>query len=81
MTFHKDRDAALKDSPFKTHDVCMCCGEPANGPIVGYDLTLPGTDILTRAMFHRDCAFAMAQRIIVDTWPNRRSDGLMQNDR
>jgi hypothetical protein len=82
VTFHKDLQAAHNDSPFQTHDTCLCCGEPADGPLVGYDLTLPGTDIYSRALFHRDCAFAMAQRIIMDAWPNRRAgDQWMANDR
>jgi hypothetical protein len=81
MTFHLSLEAAEQDSPFNTHDVCMCCGKKVVGPLIGYDLTLPNSDILTRALFHRDCAFAMAQRIIMDAWPNRRAGEWMKNDR
>jgi hypothetical protein len=49
--------------------------------LVGYDLILPGTDHLTRALFHRDCAFAMAQRLIIDTWPHRHAGEPMKNNR
>ena len=81
MSYFKDAETAVNESPFATHELCMCCGEPAAGPIVAYDLVLPGTDFETRAMCHRDCAFAMAQRIIYDAWPNRRDGEFMQNNR
>lgn len=80
MTFYADADAA-QASPFNTHQICLSCGEPTDGATVGYDLILPGTKIYTRALFHRDCAFAMAQRIICDAWPNRRAGEWMRNDR
>ena len=72
MTYYKSREAALDNAVLETHTICMACGKEADGPIVGYDLTLPGSDLLTTAFFHRDCASAMAQRIICDAWPNRR---------
>jgi len=81
MTFHKDLSDAETESPCETYDVCMCCGEPSSGPLVGYDLHLPGSDLYTRALFHRDCAFAMAQRIIIDAWPNRHKGVFMENRR
>jgi len=81
MTFHADVNAAEDDAPWPTHDICMCCGEPSNGPLVGYDIILPGQSTYTRALFHRDCAFAMAQRIICDAWPKRRAAKLMENNR
>lgn len=81
MSYFKDAETAAKESPFATHEICMCCGKAAAGPTVAYDLTLPGGDLLTRALFHRDCAFAMAQRIIYDAWPNRRDGEWMQNNR
>lgn len=80
MTFHADPAAAHEDSPFETYDTCMCCGEPANGPLVGYDMDLPSRGHV-RALFHRDCAFAMAQRLICDAWPKRRAGEWMRNDR
>ena len=79
MTYHKDLDDA-QNAPFNTHEVCMCCGESADGPLVGYDMILPGTTHLTRALFHRDCAFAMAQRIICDAWPRRRDEPALRVD-
>lgn len=81
MTYHKDLEAAERDSPFNTHDVCMCCGSTSDGPLVGYDLILPDDTTLTRALFHRDCAFAMAQRLIMDAWANRHDGEWMKNNR
>jgi hypothetical protein len=72
MNFHKDLPSAQQDSPFEPYETCMCCGDPANGPLVGYDMNLPSVGHV-RALFHRDCAFAMAQRMICDAWPNRRA--------
>lgn len=81
MTYHKDETKAFEDSPFDIALNCLCCGEPAKGPTIGYDLVLPGTSHYTRVPFHRDCAFAMAQRMICDAWPNRRDGELMRNNR
>lgn len=82
MSYSKDTQTALeKAGSYETHEVCMCCGEAAAGPIVAYDLVLPGNDYESRALFHRDCAFAMAQRIICDAWPNRRDGEWMQTNR
>jgi hypothetical protein len=73
MTFSPTLTDAIDASPFNWTTSCLCCGEAIEGPTVGYDLCLPGGDsTITRAMMHRDCAFAMAQRIICDAWPNRR---------
>jgi hypothetical protein len=69
MTFYADTDAA-ETSPFNNHETCPACGEPSSGSTVGY----------VRVLFHRDCAFAMAQRIICDAWPNRRAGEWMRND-
>lgn len=81
MTYHKNEAAFAAETPIVTGETCLCCGEAAKGPTVGYDLVLPGTSHYTRIPFHRDCAFAMAQRIISDAWPNRRDEGMMQNNR
>jgi hypothetical protein len=81
MTYFNDKASAEAHAPFKTYPTCMCCGEATDGPLVGYDLILPGTDHLTRALFHRDCAFAMAQRLIIDTWPHRHAGEPMKNNR
>ena len=78
MTYHPDAQAAAAESPFTPISDCMCCGKPASGPTVSYDLTVEGG--VVRALFHRDCAFAMAQRIICDAWPRRRDGELMRND-
>ena len=73
MTFSPTFAEASASSPFLHTTNCICCGTPIKGPTIAYDLELPGAETpLTRAMMHRDCAFAMAQRIICDAWPNRR---------
>ncbi len=81
MSYFSDAATAANESPFPTADICLCCGKPAAGPTVAYDLTLPGDHSITRALFHRDCAFAMAQRIICDAWPKRRDSEQMQTNR
>jgi hypothetical protein len=49
--------------------------------VIAYDAH-PGTELLHSVLMHRDCAFAMAQRIICDAWPKRRAgEQLMKNDR
>ncbi len=73
----------IKNHPFEIHNggtVCACCGESITGPSVVYDLQLePG--VVKGLAMHRDCAFATAQRIICDAWPNRRVSEPMQNNR
>lgn len=81
MTYYKNEVAAESESPIGIGETCLCCGEAASGPTVGYDLVMPGTSHYTRVPFHRDCAFAMAQRIICDAWPHRRDGEPMQNNR
>jgi hypothetical protein len=81
MTYFKDKATAEADAPFNVYPICICCGKATEGPLVAYDLTLPGTDYLSRALFHRDCAFAMAQRLIIDTWPHRHVGEMMKNNR
>lgn len=79
MTFSRTLAEAIDASPFNCTVECLCCGGQIEGPTIGYDLNLPGMDApITRAMMHRDCAFAMAQRIICDAWPNRRSGHQME---
>lgn len=85
MTFYISVVTAEEQSPFKLQTSCFCCGKAiqtaADGPVVGYD-AYPGTELLQSVLMHRDCAFAMAQRIICDAWPNRRvGDKLLTNNR
>lgn len=85
MTFYISVVTARDNSPFELQTQCFCCGEAihtaADGPVIAYDAH-PGTELLQSVLMHRDCAFAMAQRIICDAWPNRRAgDKLMTNDR
>lgn len=85
MTFDISVVAAKEESPLQVQTRCFCCNQEltnvADGPVVSYD-AWPTPETLIRVMMHRDCAFAMAQRIICDAWPKRRvSDVLMKNDR
>lgn len=79
MTYHSDGHSALKEAPFKDQSLRLCCGNVVTGPTVRYDGYIKANE-LTSLFMHRDCAFAMAQRMICDAWPNRREKNLMQND-
>lgn len=85
MTFYASPVEAAEKSPVRLTNYCFCCSGPlaeeADGPVIAYDACLtPGG--YTRVLMHRDCAFAMAQRIICDAWPNRRAgDKHMMNNR
>lgn len=81
MTYFKDRASAEEGAVSNVHPICLCCGDPTDGPLVGYDLFMPETDHYTRVLLHRDCAFAMAQRLIIDTWPNRHVGELLRASR
>lgn len=80
MTYSISAFVAKAESPLDLQEHCLCCGQTIEGPVISYDGHLvPGT--LTRILMHRDCAFAMAQRVICDAWPHRRDgDVLMKND-
>lgn len=85
MTFDISVVVAKAESPFQVQTRCFCCneelGSATDGPVVSYD-GWPTPEVLTRVMMHRDCAFAMAQRIICDAWPKRHvGDVLMRNNR
>jgi hypothetical protein len=81
MSYFKDRAAAEAGAHFRLSTTCLCCGEETDGPLVSYDLILPGTDYYTSVLLHRDCAFAMAQRLITDTWQHRHVGEMMKNNR
>jgi hypothetical protein len=55
-------------------DKCFACDRDLTAPIVQYH----GSRAIS---MHRDCAFAMAQRLIADSWGNRRDGELMKCDR
>jgi hypothetical protein len=86
MTFDISVVVAKEESPFEIlSDQCFCCGKvlrtASDGPVVSYD-GFVRSENMSRVLMHRDCAFAMAQRLICDAWPNRRAgDTLMKNDR
>lgn len=71
MTFYRTAQDALENAVFATVETCVCCGEPASGPTVVYDMELPPTGKLHHFLMHRDCALTMAQRMICDAFPNR----------
>jgi hypothetical protein len=85
MTFDISIITAIAESPFHMSAHCFCCNKELksamDGSIVSYD-AYPNQGTHARVAMHRDCAFAMAQRIICDAWPNRRAgDVLMKNDK
>lgn len=82
MTFHANLEDAKANHPWKTPATshCFCCGKQLDGPLVGYDVDSPSEGGPQRVLMHRDCAFAMAQRIICDAWPKRRVGAQMQNN-
>lgn len=60
---------------------CFCCGVPLVSmiPVIAYD-AYPSSDGQVVMLMHRDCAFAMAQRIIVDAWLHRREGPPLRTD-
>lgn len=77
MTYFATRATANAFGLGAVPDNCMLCGGALGGPIIAYD-SVSEIGVLWA---HRDCAFAMANRIICDAWPNRRYGALMENDR
>jgi len=71
MTYHSTAAAALESAPFASEDRCFCCNARLEGPTVTYDAYPHPDGTLKSVNMHRDCAFAMAQRMICDTWPHR----------
>lgn len=85
MTFYASAVVAQQEPGYKKTQHCFCCNqavtEIGDGPVIGYDAYI-SDGVMERVLMHRDCAFAMAQRIICDAWPNRRAGEVrMQNDR
>lgn len=78
MSYFKSPDEAQATlKVFHDENKCFLCGKDLCGPTVEYMGYLMGGTTL----MHRDCAFAMANRIIADCWPNRRDDQLMKCDK
>jgi hypothetical protein len=74
MTFYNTIEEAHAENAFRIHRprTCFCCGEEIEKyAVVLYD-AFPSKKGCASVPMHRDCAFAMAQRIILDAWPNRR---------
>jgi hypothetical protein len=85
MAFEISIITAREQSPIPVESRCFCCNAElktaADGPLVAYD-AYPTSNGIARVLMHRDCAFAMAQRIICDAWPKRRvGEELMKNDK
>ncbi len=79
MTFHatfQDAQDNRHFAPIGNH--CFCCNEPISGPTITYDGFPTGDGIYKSVHMHRDCAFSMANAIILDAWPNRRAEKDMQ---
>lgn len=72
MSFHKDIDAEPIPFHSLTSDrICFGCGEKLNKFVVRYD-GYAEPSLMKSIFMHPECASEMAQRIICDTWPNRR---------
>lgn len=71
MTYLKNGESTDNFTPHGFSDFCFGCGKRIEGPTVRYDGYLKANEVASIFM-HRDCAFAIAQRLIIDTWPNRR---------
>lgn len=78
MTYFPDDESAKSSSPYNYSTQCFGCGDKLSGPTVRYD-GYSERGVGSSVFFHRDCAFAMAQRLILDTWPNRRDGKAMTN--
>ena len=82
MTYHRTFHDAKENSPFEDYGFhCFCCGEPMSGPTITYDAFPTDDGYLRGVHMHRDCAFAMANRLILDAWPHRRDEADMQTVR
>jgi len=79
MAYFKDHKKAIDYSVEKIHDPekCFLCAKQLDGPTVEYQ----GYLLVGTMLMHRDCAFAMANRIISDCWVNRREGKMMQCDK
>lgn len=71
MSYFVNLKSAKAFYPYNVPQRCFCCAVELDGPIVRYDGCNDKGEGVSIFM-HRDCAFAMAQRLIVDAWPNRR---------
>ena len=70
MSYFPDIESAMSEVAYNTPDTCFECGQKIDGPNVrfnGYLAEGQGVSLF----LHRDCAFQLAQCLIVDTWPNR----------
>lgn len=77
MSYYPNANRAADIALFPVVKKCLCCGEEVSGPTVMYDGFPSGSETLMSMMMHRDCAFAMAQRLICDAWPNRNDSHSM----
>ena len=72
MTYHRTFAEAQNNSYFaNVTPQCFNCNEAIDGPTVVYDGYPTADGFVKHVYMHRDCAFAMANRMILDAWPNR----------
>lgn len=78
MTFHATFAAAKYAASYDlSGETCFCCGKTINGPTITYDVYKGDSGGMHSVPMHRDCAFAMAQRLIIDAWRHRAGDPWM----
>lgn len=79
MSYHPTFQLARDDALFESMGPnCFCCGQHIEGPTFTYDAHPVNDGYIRSVHMHRDCAFAMAQRVIVDVWTHRRDGEPMQ---
>jgi len=79
MTYYRSFRLAQEQSNFEqvTHK-CFCCDSDIEGPTIVRDAFPTGDGYLKSVYMHRDCAFSMAQSLILDAWPHRRDEADMK---
>ena len=74
MSYHKKYDAKEFLYTPMAENLCFACRRPfiEGQPVITYDGWVD-KDHMRALLLHGSCASAMAQRLIIDAWPNRYS--------
>ncbi|MGY2685428.1 hypothetical protein ACVWVZ_004762 [Pseudomonas tolaasii] len=74
MTFKADHNEHSGPYNGPAGAICFNCNRPLEGSSVCYDGYVSGDGPTGISIYmHTECAMAVAQRLICDAWPNRRS--------
>jgi hypothetical protein len=75
MAFHSKHTSGFHPYMNPTEAICFVCREGFTGASVRYDgFASAGEGGGHSIYLHTACALEMGQRLISDTWPNRRVD-------